>query len=131
MPRPLSLYQTLGLPRPSKQLFRVLRGPYSQDELARKLAVMNTTVQDWEARRTDPQPQYLRALMEHYRSWTRKMGVDPLKGQWRAPGLRTGRAEPEDRPVTATAPLDTPGKSVPAISPDSPPPLREGGEKNV
>jgi hypothetical protein len=48
--------------------------------------------------------------VEHYRAWTRKMGVDPLKGQWRAPGLRTGRADAESGAVTAAAPPDTPGK---------------------
>lgn len=131
MPRRHSIYQTLGLPRPSKQLFRVLRGPYSQEELARKLEVYPDSIARWEARLSDPEPANLRHLVEHYRAWTKKMGVDPLKGQWRAPGLRTGRAEPEDRPVTAAAPHETPGKSVPAISPNSPLPLRESGEKNV
>lgn len=110
MPRKPSVYRLLGLPQASKQLFRVLRGPYSQDELARKLKIQPTTVQDWEARRTDPQPEHLRALHAHFLAWTRTAKCDPRRLLTPAAALRTRAADVKSHVGTPAAPHETAAK---------------------
>ncbi len=73
----LSIYSLFSV-HPSKRLFRVLRGPYSQGELARILGTEQQQVAEWEGRRVEPGPRNIRLLFEHYNAWTTRLGVDPL-----------------------------------------------------
>jgi len=102
-----SIYRLLGLPRPSKHLFRILRGPYSQDELARTLKVYPQTVQSWEQRRADPAAEHLRALHEHFLKWAKRAGCDPRRLLTPAAALRTRRADEEEHVRTPAAPPPT------------------------
>lgn len=55
---------------------RILRGPYSQTELAAILQVQPSSVNDWEAGAVLPQPRYIRALLDHAFLWTKKLDLD-------------------------------------------------------
>lgn len=49
---------------------RLLRGPYTQVELANKLSLRPATVNAWENGGITPQMPQLRALLKHYNDWT-------------------------------------------------------------
>jgi DNA-binding XRE family transcriptional regulator len=47
----------------------LLRGPYSQKELAAVLHVKQQSISDWEAGRVRPMAKQLRALLSHFLDW--------------------------------------------------------------
>jgi len=53
----------------------LLRGPYSQAELADILETEPARVNDWEQGRSSPQPRFARALMIHAKGWTGTFGL--------------------------------------------------------
>jgi len=50
--------------------FRLLRGPYTQTELAEKLGLRLPSIQQWENGEFAPSMGNLRALLKHYNDWT-------------------------------------------------------------
>lgn len=61
----------------TKSTLRELRGPYSQLECARAIGVTPTTVQDWDAGKSQPSPPSLRKLLDHYTLWQSHYRQDP------------------------------------------------------
>ena len=49
---------------------RLLRGPYTQGELAKELDLGVTAIQEWELGTFHPSMGNLRALLKHYNTWT-------------------------------------------------------------
>ena len=56
-------------------IYRVLRGPYSQDELASKLGVDPSAILRWETTPATPQPEHLRNLLIHAVGWTKMLDL--------------------------------------------------------
>lgn len=74
MQRPIQqIFALLGTPTPS--LLSLLRGPYSQVELADIIETDPARINDWEQGRTSPQPRFARALLIHAKSWTAHFGI--------------------------------------------------------
>lgn len=74
MQKPLAqIFSLLGTPQPS--LLSLLRGPYSQTELAEIIETDPARINDWEQGRTSPQPRFARALLIHAKSWTAHFGI--------------------------------------------------------
>jgi DNA-binding XRE family transcriptional regulator len=57
---------------------RLLRGPYTQMELAVTLHVGHTAVQDWEYGKAHPSMSNLRELLKHYNAWTSQLAGPAL-----------------------------------------------------
>lgn len=117
----VSVHSLCGI-RPSRRLFRALRGPYSQEELARAIGTEQSSVSAWESRTAHPSPRYLRKLFAHYRAWTGELGFDPLN---LFPPPRRPRAPraPTIQPIgTPAAPSSTAGKrkAAAAAAPSEP-----------
>lgn len=58
-----------------KQIFRVLRGPFSQAELASILDTHADCVLKWERGHTTPQADHVRGLLKHAHTWTAEIGL--------------------------------------------------------
>ncbi len=121
-------YEAFGLPRPSRKLFRLLRGPYSIAELARSMDVDGSAIMDWENGRTKPSAPHLRQLVDHYGMTVRKYGRDPLGLYSRgrpgvpSPAARQAARQAKEPPVTPPAPSSTAGKQEGAPAPPPSPP---------
>lgn len=57
---------------------RMLRGPYSQAELALRLQVSQNAITDYESGRFSPRMRVLRGLLVHYNEWTAKLAGPAL-----------------------------------------------------
>lgn len=57
---------------------RVLRGPYTQAELAKVLEIDISNIQKWEKGEVSPSMGNLRALLTHYNDWTSKLAGPAL-----------------------------------------------------
>jgi len=57
------------------QIFRVLRGPYSQAELAKILQTHQDVVLKWERGHAAPQADHVRGLLKHAHTWTAEIGL--------------------------------------------------------
>jgi transcriptional regulator with XRE-family HTH domain len=57
---------------------RLLRGPYTQMELAVALHIGQTAVQDWEYGKAHPSMSNLRELLKHYNAWTSELAGPAL-----------------------------------------------------
>ncbi len=128
-------YADLGLPRPSRRLFRLLRGPYTQRELSDTLQVDGGTIAAWEAGACRPRLPHLRQLLDHYLTWARRLKKDPL-GLLTKPGRASAPGAPRNPPRgTPAAPSLTPAKSEaaePAASlPLAPSLSSEGGPEKL
>ena len=67
------LFSLMGSQSPNT--FALLRGPYSQTELAEILETEPARVNDWEQGRSSPQPRFARALLIHAKGWTSTFGL--------------------------------------------------------
>jgi DNA-binding XRE family transcriptional regulator len=65
------LFGILNCPNPL--IFKCLRGPYTQAELAKALEIREQNVREWESGRGKPAPGHMRALLAHFRDWTREL----------------------------------------------------------
>lgn len=134
----VNLHRTLGLPRRTPDLYRRLRGPATRAEIAKRCGIGVQTVAMWEYGRNHPRDQSLWVLWLHFLDWTKRARLNPykvLEGSWperrKRLASRTTRAAEKRRGGTGPAPLETASDSEAAHIPTSPPPISEGGEKNV
>lgn len=134
-------YKTLGLPRASRKLYRLLRGPYGVRELAEQMDVDPDTIYQWEHGVCQPSPPLLRQLVDHYLMVARKYGRDPLHLITAKPRPAVPSAAPrrpahqaKSTPVTPAAALTTAAETGGGAAPQpSAPPLLPhvgGAEKN-
>jgi transcriptional regulator with XRE-family HTH domain len=97
------------LQKPKIEHLRLMRGPYSQAELATILSLNVSATQSWESGNSSPSPANLRALLGHYVAWTNKLGWPSLDllldADQPAPIPRHAERRPQAAPVE---PLDTP-----------------------
>ncbi len=124
-------YRALGLPRPSRKLFRLLRGPYSLRELASQLDIDPDTIRQWEQAVTRPSLPLLRQLVDHYLMFARKYNRDPLLLLPQNDRARARRAPAKEPAGTRPAPSLTPGSryaAAPAAASTTPPPSSTEGE---
>ena len=70
------LYGVLNAP--STQVLKLLRGPASQSALALVMDLNQNSITDWECGRTSPSPGSLFDLLQHYMTWTGKLGWPAL-----------------------------------------------------
>lgn len=63
--------------RLTKRTLRELRGPYSQREAANAVGIKPEGYQQWELGTTQPSPESLRMLLDHYITWKKRYGQDP------------------------------------------------------
>lgn len=57
------------------QIYRILRGPYSQIELGDKIGVDPSAIFRWEGGSVTPQPEHLRSLLIHAVAWTKLLDL--------------------------------------------------------
>lgn len=124
-------YRAFGLPRPSRKLFALLRGPYTMAELADSLQISAAAIMNWERGHALPSPPNLRQLVDHYLMVARRYKRDPLHLLTPEARLAPPARRPRGEAVTPPAPPQTARKKDPAQPPPPPPPIPEGGEENV
>ena len=64
---------------PNTKTLRLLRGPFSQNTLATKLAIAQSTIVDWDSGKSIPSPDNLHALLTHFMTWTTDLGWPSLE----------------------------------------------------
>jgi len=79
------------LNRPSPLILKLLRGPTSQSKLALHFNLNMNSVSDWETSRSLPAPGTLFELLNHYMTWTGRLG-------WPALDLLLIAAEDDKKP---------------------------------